>query len=111
MLARRDFAGRETRELLGPRDVSLNEAAAIIGSAIGKPNLSYSNLPAMTVKMAMTEMGLSDNVAGLLLEMMEAMNSGWMAPLEKRSPANTTPTSIETFAREEFAPRFQAGTR
>jgi hypothetical protein len=46
-------------------------------------------------------------MADLLLEMAEALNSGHMVALERRSAGNTTPTSIETFVAEEFVPRFQ----
>ncbi|HXE74633.1 MAG TPA: NmrA family NAD(P)-binding protein [Candidatus Xenobia bacterium] len=106
-LAKRDFTGQQTRELLGAREVTMSEAAAVIGRAIGK-SLSYSRMPEMVVKPAMARMGMSDDVARLLLEMMEAMNSGWMAPREPRSPANTTPTTLETWVQEEFLPRFQA---
>jgi hypothetical protein len=53
-------------------------------------------------------MGMSSNMADLLLEMAEALNSGYMVALEPRSERNTTPTSIETFVAEEFVPRFQA---
>jgi len=45
-------------------------------------------------------------MADLLLEMSEALNSGYMAPLESRSPRNATPTTIETFVAKEFVPRF-----
>src|SRR5262249_20157255 len=36
-----DFTGQQTRELLGPRDVTYTEAARIIGAALGKPALAY----------------------------------------------------------------------
>ncbi len=107
-LSKRDFSGQQVRELLGPRDVTMSEAAAIIGRAVGKPGLSFTRLPEMMVKPAMTRMGLSDDVARLLLEMMEAMNSGWMAPLEKRSPVNTTPTTLEIWVEEVFLPAYRA---
>jgi hypothetical protein len=51
-------------------------------------------------------MGMSRGAAKLLLEMTDSLNSGYMAPLEPRSPENTTPTSIETFVAQEFVPRF-----
>ena len=44
-LVRLDFKGQQTRELLGQRDISYNEAARIIGAAIGKPGLAYVQLP------------------------------------------------------------------
>jgi hypothetical protein len=53
-------------------------------------------------------MGLSKSVADGLIEMSEAINEHRMVPTEKRSPSNTTPTSIEWFAENIFAPAFQA---
>jgi hypothetical protein len=87
--------------------VTYNEAASIIGKAIGKPDLTYTQLPAPQMKQALVQMGMSDSVAGLLLEMAEAMNGGYMAPLETRSARNTTKTSFETFVASEFVPRYQ----
>jgi hypothetical protein len=49
-------------------------------------------------------------MADLFLEMAEALNSGHMVALERRSAENTTPTSIETFVAEEFVPSFQGKT-
>jgi uncharacterized protein YbjT (DUF2867 family) len=105
-LLKLDFAGHQTRELLGPREVTMKEAAAALGQAIGKPGLPYTHAPAMMLKPAMVSMGISSNVVDLLLEMSEAMNNGHMAALEPRSPANTTPTTIEWFAANVFAPAF-----
>ncbi|MCI0540709.1 MAG: NAD(P)H-binding protein, partial [Verrucomicrobiales bacterium] len=102
-----EFTGITTLELLGPRDVSMNEAAKILGQAIGKPGLSYSRMPGMIVKGAMTQMGFSSQSADALLEMDEAINDGRMRPLEQRSARTETPTTLETFAAEVFAPAFQ----
>jgi uncharacterized protein YbjT (DUF2867 family) len=107
-LRKRDFTGQSTRELQGARDVTLSEAAGAIGKAIGKPGLSYSRVPAMMVKPALKQMGLTDNMADLLLEMDDALNSGYMKAQEPRSSANTTPTTLEQFVTEEFVPAFQA---
>ena len=52
-------------------------------------------------------MGISANVADLILEMSTAMNSGYMKPLEQRTAENSTPTSYESFVAEEFVPHFQ----
>ncbi|HEY6265790.1 MAG TPA: NAD(P)H-binding protein [Candidatus Acidoferrum sp.] len=102
-----DFTGQQTHELLGPRDLSYLEIARIVGTAIGKPALAYIQLPAEQVIMALTQMGLSKNVATLICEMSDALNSGHMKALEPRSPANTTPTSFETFVQEVFLPAFK----
>jgi uncharacterized protein YbjT (DUF2867 family) len=108
LLLKLDFAGKQARELLGQRDLTYREVAAVIGKAIARPALAYVQLPAQQLKPALVQMGMSSNMADLLLEMAEAMNSGYMAPVEPRSARNTTPTSIETFVAEEFVPRFQA---
>ena len=106
-LLKLNFTGKTTRELLGQRDITMNETASAIGKAIGKPNLGYSKFPTFAVEMAMKQMGMPADYVKELVEMLESINSGWMVPIEPRSPENTTPTSIETFAADEFAPRYQ----
>jgi uncharacterized protein YbjT (DUF2867 family) len=106
-LARHDFQGKHRRELLGARDVSYGQIAKVIGAAISKPDLSYRQLPAAQLKPALTQMGMSPNMADLLLEMSEALNSGHMRPLEPRSAQNTTPTTVETFVAEVFVPAYR----
>jgi uncharacterized protein YbjT (DUF2867 family) len=106
-LAKREFQGKQRRELLGARDVTYTQVAKIIGAAIGKPDLKYQQVPAAQLKPALTQMGMSPNMADLLLEMSEALNSGYMRPLEPRSAQNTTPTTIETFVGEVFLPAYR----
>ncbi|MGC2246774.1 MAG: NmrA family NAD(P)-binding protein [Terriglobales bacterium] len=101
-LVRGDFRGKTTRELLGQRDIDYTEAAAIIGKAIGKPDLRYIQAPDDQLRPAMVQMGMSVDLVGLILEMAAALNSGYMRALEPRSAANTTSTSFETFVTEEF---------
>ena len=50
-LSNLSFKGTQTHELLGARDVSYNEAARIIGAAIGKPDLKYNQLPPAQLKL------------------------------------------------------------
>jgi len=107
LLRGRAFAGKQSRELLGQRDVTYTEIASVIGQTIGKPDLAYSQLPAEQLKGALVQMGMSANMADLILEMADALNSGHMTALEPRSGENATPTSIENFLAEEFVPRFQ----
>jgi uncharacterized protein YbjT (DUF2867 family) len=106
-LLKPDFAGMQTRELLGTRHVTYTEAAKIIGAAIGKPDLAYRQVPASVLKPAMMQMGMSSNMVDLLLEMSEALNTGHMKSQEPRSARNTTATPLETFDAEIFAPAFR----
>jgi hypothetical protein len=52
-------------------------------------------------------MGLSAKTAAYLIEMFQGFNNGMVTGLETRTAANTTPTSIETFVKEVFAPAYQ----
>lgn len=104
LLLKPDFTEKEAWELLGGRDVNYQEVASMIGKAIGKPDLTYSHLPPQQLKPALIQMGMSSNMADLLLEMADALNSGYMRALEPRSTRNTTATSLETFLAEEFVP-------
>jgi uncharacterized protein YbjT (DUF2867 family) len=106
-LLRREFRGKQTRELLGQRDLDYVEAAAIIGKGIGKPSLGYVQPPEQQLRTSMVQMGMSANMVDLLLEMAQALNSGYMKALEPRTQANTTPTSFETFVSDEFIPAYQ----
>ena len=106
-LKKLDFNDRQTRELQGQRDVSMNEVAAVIGAALGQRDLSYVHLPDEQVRPVLTQLGMSPKGADLLLEMTAALNSGLMRPLERRSPQNTTPTSYETFVAKVFVPAYK----
>jgi len=99
--------GKQTRELLGQRDLSYNEVSSIIAKAIGKPDLKYIQAPDDQMRGALVQMGMSEPMAKLLLEMTQAFNTGKMRALESRTPQNTTPTNYETFAVEVFAPAYQ----
>jgi len=106
-LLARDFTGNVVRDLLGPRDVSLNEVASIIGAAIGKKGLSYTRVPAMMMKPGLLAMGFTSDVVANFLEMFDAADAGLLAPQAPRSAENSTPTTMEQFVAEEFVPRFQ----
>jgi uncharacterized protein YbjT (DUF2867 family) len=102
------FTGFSTQELLGQRDISNDEAAAVIGAAIGKPRLSYQSFPGFMVEQGLKQMGLPGKTARLMTEMSEAQNEGRLNPQEPRSEKNTTPTTIETFAHEVFVTAYNA---
>jgi uncharacterized protein YbjT (DUF2867 family) len=106
-LLRLAFRGKQTHELLGQRDLDYTEVAAIIGKAIGKPDLGYVHAPDDQIRAAMVQMGMSDAMAGLILEMTAALNSGYMRALEPRTSRNTTPTSYETFVAESLVPAYR----
>jgi uncharacterized protein YbjT (DUF2867 family) len=102
-----NFSGHKTHELQGQRDVTYLEAARIIGTAIGRPALAYVQLPGEQIIQAMTQMGMSKNMASLIVEMADSINSGYMRMLEPRGTANTNPTPLERFVQDVFLPAFR----
>ena len=101
-----DFSGKQTRELLGERDLSMTEATAVIARGIGKPDLGYEQFPYDQVQQALTQMGVPPKVAALYIEMYKAINAGVVAAQEPRSRENTTPISFEKFVQDVFAPAY-----
>jgi uncharacterized protein YbjT (DUF2867 family) len=99
--------GKQARELLGQRELTYTEVAAIIGKAIGRPDLKYLQVPDDQFRSVLVQMGMSEQFARLLLEMTGALNSGKMHALEARTPQTSTPTSYETFVAEVFVPAYQ----
>src|SRR5262249_38268687 len=97
LLRELNFTGISTRELVGERDLSHDEAASLIGAGIGKPKLSYQKFPAFLVEQAMKQMGIPGKTASLMSEMNDAANHGLLDSQEGRSEKNTTPTRFETF--------------
>jgi uncharacterized protein YbjT (DUF2867 family) len=111
-LAAHDFSGHSVQELHGQRDISMKEAASIVGNAIGEPNLEYVQLPSMMLETALLKMGLPKKTADLIVEMWDGANAGLIVPLEERSARNTTPTTLESFVAREFAPTYlQSGVQ
>jgi uncharacterized protein YbjT (DUF2867 family) len=106
-----DFSGKETRELLGERDLSMTEATAVIAGGIGKPDLRYEQFPYDQVRQALTQMGIPAKTAALYIEMYNAINAGILAAQEPRSAENTTPTSFEQFVQDVFAVAYHGKAR
>jgi uncharacterized protein YbjT (DUF2867 family) len=106
-----DFSGKQTRELLGERDLSMAEVTTIIGRGIGKPDLRYEQFSYDQVQQVLEQMGMPPKKAGVYIEMFKAMNAGVLAAQEPRSRENTTPTSFETFVQDVFAPAYHGMAR
>jgi uncharacterized protein YbjT (DUF2867 family) len=101
-----DFSGKQTRELLGERDLSMTEATAAIARGIGKPDLHYVQFSYDQVQQSLTQLGFSPKKAAVYIEMFKAINAGVLAAQEARSRENTTTTSFEKFVQDVFAPAY-----
>jgi uncharacterized protein YbjT (DUF2867 family) len=105
-----DFSGKQTRELLGERDLTMTEATAVIARAIGKPDLRYQQFPYEQIQQALTQTGFSPKKAAVYIEMFQAINAGVLAAQEPRSPQNGTPTSFERFVQDVFLDAYHTKT-
>ncbi|MDH4130311.1 MAG: hypothetical protein OEV95_00730, partial [Gemmatimonadota bacterium] len=99
-------SGQRVRELHGPRDYSHREASAILGAAIEKPDLGYTQFSPEDARQGLIGMGISAVVADSFLEMIHGFGSGRLRPRQPRTGDTTTPTTLEEFARNVFAPAF-----
>jgi uncharacterized protein YbjT (DUF2867 family) len=102
----RDFSGTSIQELHGQRDISMNEAAAIVGKAVGTSDITYVQVPSPMLEAALLKMGLPKKTAELIIEMWDGANAGLIVPQEARSARNTTPTTLESFVTEIFVPAY-----
>lgn len=106
-LLKLDFNGKRTQELRGERDLTLTEVVAVIAKALRKPDLRYVQFPYDQVGKVLEQMGAPAKTVASFIELFQGINNGIVTTTEPRSPANTTPTSIETFVKEVFAPVYR----
>jgi uncharacterized protein YbjT (DUF2867 family) len=102
-LLHRDFTGRTVETILGPEDVSMNEATHSLGAALGIPDLPYVEFPPEGVRAALQGMGMSEEFASLLVESQVAINEGRVLEGVERTPESTTPTRVAEFLRSALA--------
>lgn len=95
-LLKKDFQGHEVQELLGERDLSMNEMTVMMGKAIGIPDLKYVQFPYEDALKGMIGMGISPSMAASFVEMYKGFNEGALGT-PTRTAANTTPTRFEDF--------------
>ena len=101
-----DFRGHVVHDLLGPRNVTMNEATAVLGKAIGKPELKYAQASYADAEKGMLGAGISAGVSRSFIEMYRAFNDG-IITMPARTAKNTTPTTLEEFS-AVFAEAFRA---
>jgi uncharacterized protein YbjT (DUF2867 family) len=97
-LAALDFEGHHVQELIGPREYTLQEAAEIIGAAIGEPGLPFVQISFEETEQGLASMGVHPGTIDAYIEMYRGAAQGLLAGEEPRSAANTTPTTLEEFA-------------
>jgi len=94
-----DFKGHTVKGLLGRRNVSMNEAARILGAAADIKDLKYVEFSYEDARQAILKAGMSPDVARSYIELQRCVNEGIAITDADRTTENTTETSIEQFAK------------
>src|SRR5260370_243765 len=103
----RGWSGHHRVGVHGPRDLSAEEAAAIISSALGKP-VTCVETTIDQARGAMNGMGMPDVVVEIIMEQYVAFRGGGLDPAEPRTPDTTTPTTFAEFVRTTLVPAISA---
>lgn len=106
-LLERTFVGSQVHYLCGPRDQNLVEVTRAIAEAIGKEDLGYVRLPDDVYRRGLLGAGLTPNAAELAMDIGRGIE-GRVVRAEPRTTSNSTPTTIQAFAREIFLPSYRA---
>lgn len=101
-----DFSGFEKQFVPGAEDLNMDEVAQILGKAIDKPDLKYMTFSMEDAKAGMIQAGLPETIAENYNELFDALNKGTYLNDYQRTAENTTPTTLEQFAKNEFAPAY-----
>lgn len=95
--------GTRIQELHGARDVTMNEVAQTVATAIDAP-VTYERCTVETFQEQLRRAGVADNVVAMMTEVPHAVNTGHLCTIQPRTPETTTPTSLEEFITAAFVP-------
>lgn len=101
-----DFKGMSKVFVPGAADLTMDEVAKTIGNAIGLPDLKYVTFSKEDARAGMIQNGLPATIADGYIELFNCLNVGEYLNDYVRTTENTTPTTLEWFAKNEFAPAF-----
>jgi uncharacterized protein YbjT (DUF2867 family) len=105
----RSWTGHHRVGVHGPKDLSPDEAAAIISLALGKP-VKCVEATRDQARGAMKGMGMPDFVVELIMEQYDAFRDGRLESAEPRTPDTTTPTTLAEFTRTTLIPAIRAAS-
>ncbi len=102
LLLDRSWSGPGGAAVLGPKDLSPNDMAAILSDVLGKP-VRYQPVPAEAYKAQLMKFGASEHFAQGLIDMHVAKDEG-LDHSEPRTADNTTPTTYRQWCLEVLKP-------
>ncbi|WP_428665429.1 NAD(P)H-binding protein [Runella sp.] len=102
-----DFSGHSVEFVAGAADYTMPEATAVLSEAVGQ-SFQYIEFSVADARAGMIGAGLAETIADGYNELFSGLNSGEYLKGYERSAENTTPTTLEDFAKNEFAVAFKA---
>ncbi|MCK5202369.1 MAG: hypothetical protein KAR15_00805, partial [Desulfobacterales bacterium] len=75
-LSNLDFKGHAIEYILGERNLNYTEVTRALGKALGKEDLQYVQFSYEDAYKSMVEMGLTEDIADLIIGLAKAINSG-----------------------------------
>ena len=103
-----NFTGQQVRYIAGDERTGA-EIAAVLGGVVGKPETTWVVFSDEQSKEGMLQAGLSDVIAGGYTQMGVAMRDGTMQEdFYANKPTQLGKIKLEDFAKNEFAPAFNA---
>ncbi|WP_375561005.1 NmrA family NAD(P)-binding protein [Bernardetia sp. OM2101] len=91
----------------GAEDLTMNEVAEILGKGIGKPNLKYMQFSREDAINGMIQNGIPQTIAEGYDELFNSLNEGKYLNNYERTSESTTPTTLKSFAENEFVHAFK----
>jgi uncharacterized protein YbjT (DUF2867 family) len=101
-LLKLDFQGQTHEDIGGAADLTMAQVAEVLGKSIGKPDLTYVAFENEAARAGMVQNGLPQTIADGYVELFDAINNGEYLNEYKRTPQNTSPTTLEWFAENQF---------
>lgn len=97
------WTGHYIRELHGPAEMCFDEVAGILSEVLER-EIVYVKCGRQEARQNMLDNALSENAADLLLEMYDAVETGKLRPMQRRTVESTTPTTLHEFVYEVMLP-------
>lgn len=99
-----DFRGQQVLELHGAEDLSLLDMTGKIGKALGRADLAFRQIDEAAFAQSLRTAGASENIIGLMTEVVAGMNSGLIRTEQPRSMQSTGSVRYEDFLRDVLLP-------
>jgi uncharacterized protein YbjT (DUF2867 family) len=99
--------GKRVLHLRAPSLYTMRQATALLGAAIGQPDLAYVQSDPQQGKAALMQQGFSASVAAQLEEMSTAFSTGRLDGEYDKGPTEIMSTTLAHFAATVFRPAFE----